>query len=442
MIRAILIFSLFLIFTCQFQAAEYSVIAPDTSQTGFVVEKIQIFGNTTTKPHIILNEITFREGDTVNTRILEFNQGRVFSLGIFNRVAIQKSDSLTACVVITVEEAWYFWPIPYVELKDRDWDKISYGIDLLLKNVRGQNETLRFKTFFGYDPGFSISYAIPYLSRENFISAAYSISWWKIANKSEKAVELFGSDFTERYLYSILSFGKRLNHFTSVNSALLFEHLIYPDAIKKENEKYFKKQSRIGISLGFFYDTRDMAQFPSQGSYFNTSLQLKRALDGERQYLIGHLDFRQFYKLSERINSKFRIMSRNVSGRSIAFEDLGFLGFGERVRGYFSKKSEGESVLLSSLELNLPVFRDYLYISPAVYLPKSLREYTISVYNHYFIDAGSTSQTGYKFNLPGLKAGYGTGLTILVLPHRIMRFEIARNFDGRNEIIVELDISF
>jgi len=107
------------------------------------VDSITIIGNEITEPEIILRELTFKTGDIVTEENLEYNKDRIYSLGIFTRVdlLINIEDNLNK-LIIYVEESWYIYPIPFAELKDKDWDKISYGINLILFSTLGHPEWL------------------------------------------------------------------------------------------------------------------------------------------------------------------------------------------------------------------------------------------------------------------------------------------------------------
>ncbi|MEO8398776.1 MAG: POTRA domain-containing protein, partial [Ignavibacteriaceae bacterium] len=121
----------------------------------FIVDSIEVNGNEITEKEIILRELTFEKGDTVSARTLSYNRERVYSLGIFTNVNISKNTIENVNVVdISVKEGWYIYPIPLFQLKDGDWEKISYGFDVQLKNFRGRNENLRARSLFGYNKSF------------------------------------------------------------------------------------------------------------------------------------------------------------------------------------------------------------------------------------------------------------------------------------------------
>ena len=54
-----------------------------------VIDSIKIYGNEVTEEIIILRELTFQIGDTLNPEIASFNRERVYSLDIFNEVKLK-----------------------------------------------------------------------------------------------------------------------------------------------------------------------------------------------------------------------------------------------------------------------------------------------------------------------------------------------------------------
>jgi hypothetical protein len=92
-----------------------------------VIDSIVIKGNDQTEAYIILRELNVGVGDTLTPKLAEYNSERIYSLGIFNFVHLRPFETNQEnFLLIDVEESWYLYPLPFITLKDRDWDKISY----------------------------------------------------------------------------------------------------------------------------------------------------------------------------------------------------------------------------------------------------------------------------------------------------------------------------
>jgi outer membrane protein assembly factor BamA len=126
-----------------------TILPQQESNSGFypfVVDSIRIIGNDITDADIITRELTFPIGDSISYDEMMYNRERIFSLGIFNRVDLytEVTDNINI-LIIDVEESWYIYPLPFAELKDKSWDKFSYGMDIYVKNFRGRNEFIRIR---------------------------------------------------------------------------------------------------------------------------------------------------------------------------------------------------------------------------------------------------------------------------------------------------------
>ncbi len=87
-----------------------------------IIDSIVIEGNDITEDFIILRELTVALGDTLNPVLAVYNRERIYSLNIFNEVKLHpfKLNNINY-LLITIEESWYIYPLPFLTLKDRDW---------------------------------------------------------------------------------------------------------------------------------------------------------------------------------------------------------------------------------------------------------------------------------------------------------------------------------
>ena len=86
-----------------------------------IIDSIVINGNDITEESIILREMTFTTGDTLNPKLAEYNRERIYSLNIFNEVKlIPFRTNETNYLLIDIAESWYIYPLPFITLKDRD----------------------------------------------------------------------------------------------------------------------------------------------------------------------------------------------------------------------------------------------------------------------------------------------------------------------------------
>ena len=408
------------------------------------IDSIKIEGNKITEPDVILRELTFSIGDTVTPKIVNYNLNRIYSLGIFTQVKLVPFNIRGRNIlVIHVEESWYIYPIPFVEFQDRDWQKISYGLNLMVRNFRGENETLRTTAAFGYDPKVMIYYDHPYFIRKQNIFLTVALYYQNSKNKSSIAQQLYGGDFNQKFISGTIDLGKRFGLFNKLDLFFGYDYVENPAFIRGISASNSRIDRQFSLGASYIFDTRDLAQFPGTGTYIFTSLQLKGMGMEGINYQIANVDFRKYIKIINDLRLKWRFASRLTFGNIVPYYDFSYFGYQERIRGYFNNEIEGNDSYFSSLELNYPLIKDIdVSFDFLPLIPKSLLSYRFALYLELFTDTGAARLWGQPLSLNGFYTGYGTGLVFLVLPYSQLRTEIAFNQFGRSQFILGLGISF
>ncbi len=410
----------------------------------FNVDSIIVTGNDITEKEVILTELTFKIGDLVTPEILKYNRERIYSLRIFTNVnLIPFRNNKKYIINIKVEESWYIYPTPFIHIKDRDWNKLSYGMSLMVFNFRGRNEKLKFVGALGYDPKLDLSYSVPYLTYKSKISFEGGVRLQRVKNKSNIAKKLWGGDFDQTIRSGRLFLGKRFGTYTRVGISTAYTTI--------ETSKYIKgisaSNSRIDhlFTLAFYYsyDTRDLSQFPREGMYASSLLQLKGlGIDGI-SYQVLNFDLRKYFKLNDDLSFKWRFASRLTFGSLIPYYDNSYIGFHERIRGHFRQELEGNNSYIGSAEVDYALFKDInLNLDFIPIIPKQLLKYRIGLYLQLFADTGMIQNKNEPLSINKLNSGYGIGLTLLLLPYNVLRLERAWDEYGNPEWIFDVGVSF
>lgn len=408
------------------------------------IDSIAVKGNNITDKNIILNELNFSKGDSVEVSKLKYYRERIFSLGLFSGVElkIDKSD-FKNILLINVEESWYWYPYPYLAMKDGDIKKISVGLDLQVKNFNGRNETVKTKFLLGYDPGFSFMYIAPSVDRAGKYYLAFQTGYSRIENKNNAVLKrLNNENFKQDFIYFYAVLGTRLSIFSRLNLQLGFEYVktpFYKDFINLSG----KRIDKIPLAgLDFNYDTRDLAQFPREGilsdiTFFEKGFGLQNI-----NYKIFSIDYRQFIPIGDLI-TKYRLYTRDVFGKQIPLYDYSYLGYGERIRGYNNLEEEGRYLCKASLELSYPIIKQFhINLDFIPIIPNSLLRYRIGLYAQLFGETGTVMNDKEELAVKKFNNGFGGGLTFLILPYNIIRTEIAFNKDFKSQLVFDLGISF
>jgi outer membrane protein assembly factor BamA len=408
------------------------------------IDTIIIQGNHITRDFIILRELTFKQGDTLTQKLAAYNKDRVYSLNIFNQVKVYPlnyNNKINA--VINVDESWYIWPIPFAELKNGDWNKISYGLDLAIKNFRGRNETVRARAGFGYDPSLTLEYMVPVFNYKENIYLSSQLSYNSVQNKSLVAEQIYGSIFDQKLINAQITLGKRISLFHNLELTAGFNYIETPAYFPGINASNQRIDRLLYLGAGYVYDTRDLAQFPKNGILGSANVLVKGLGLNNINYQVYTFDFREYRPIFWDLISKWRFTTRLTSGKSIPYYDYSMLGYQERIRGYLHNVIEGNNYYLTSLEFYHPIIKDMditLDFIPVV--PKQFLSYRFAMYAEIFGDAGAVKQRDKSLGLRDFNSGFGFGFTFLFLPYNILRIEMAFNDHLDSELVLDLGISF
>lgn len=410
----------------------------------FIIDSIIVQGNDITEEEIILRELTFSSADTVNQKVLEYNKERIYSLGLFTKVELfaYPFDNKNV-LVINVEESWYIYPIPVASLREDDWNKLSYGFYLVIKNFRGRNETIISRIELGYDPAFRLSYYKPNITPGSDIFWGADILYTKITNKSLRAENLYGEEFSQKFIVGGLEIGKRFGTFQRLSAKLNYNYVESPKFIGFVNASNKRIDRYPSFGIGYTYDTRDLIQFPKEGIFGNASLELKGLGINDISYQVFGLDYREYRSVFDDLTAKWRFAARFTSGKTIPYYDYSLIGYAEKIRGNYGKTMEGNNYYLGSLELFYPIIKDFnISFDFVPIVPKELLSYRVALYLELFGDAGATKILGAPLSFNDFRSGYGVGLNLLVLPYNILRFELAFDEYMKSEFILGLGLSF
>ncbi len=410
----------------------------------FIVDSITITGNEKTEEFIILRELNFSVGDTLSKVQSFYNRERVYSLGIFNHVyfipTIVESKRI---LTIKVEESWYFYPIPLLDARDGALKKLTYGIFLQMMNFRGRNEDLTATIRVGYDPLFSLGYYNPNTIGNENIFVGVRVGYSDISNRSQIAEYLYGKSFSQKFLSANLTVGKRFGLFDRFYINTGYNYIETPFYIPGINASDNRIDNLVELGFGFEHDTRDLIQFPTDG-IFSSFTYVQRGLGLDNiNYGIARIDFREYRELFENLISKWRFTSRFTIGNGVPYYDYSRLDGGQKIRGHYNEKYEGNDYYLGSTEFYYPIIKELnIDLTFVPIIPDALLSYRVGFYTQIFAETGLARLRDEPFAINKFNSGYGFGITLLILPYQVLRVEAAFNEKMKSELIIELGISF
>jgi len=289
--KNLIIFTI-LILPAIFQAQQL----PDIS---IPIDTVFINGNDKTKTQVILREIPFSFPDTLRAQDFLLIQNRVQNLFLFNQVEVYPvSNGQEEILLIDVKETWYIYPVPILFINDRDWDKLSYGMQISHFNFRGMNEKISLGGWAGYNPSFFINYYNPWMGKKTKFTFGVGLFKRRIENKF--------FPFDEDHLGFELTFGKRFGLNTFIETSFGINKIKFPDEyrpflVSDSDEDFVPK---VGLQLR--HDKRDLYEYPMKGFYFYWSVTRAGFTASQPQFWRWQFDHRAYFKLMEYVKPKLQ----------------------------------------------------------------------------------------------------------------------------------------
>ncbi len=436
----------------------------DTHAGSRIIRRIIISGNKITKPRIITREMKFREHDTLSIRDFEaamvISRQNIFNTGLFNFVTVDVAvvdSSRLVDVKVSVLERWYIWPIPLLELSERNfnvwWEtrnfsKLTYGMDFTINNMRGRNETLRLLAHFGYNQLYGFTYKIPYVNRSQTIGIGvgggielhHELAVETINNKPVN--EKDSSSYLKKILYGYAEMQLRPSFHSTHTFRLTYNYYFFGGnivAIPGFSMVSSSHQQFVTVSYYFRNDHRDAAYFPLTG--YCLDLEVNHSIPYEtahNSYIRGN--FRKYWKMADRVFFGTGILGKVSFEKTQPYYLQRGLGFGQDfVRGYEYYVIDGQQIALWKNDLR------FALISPRVVkigFIKTTKFNTIpfAVYIDLFSDIGYVYN--YQQRLPEFQSmnntlqnqllgGVGLGLDLTTYYDIVIRIEGSMNRMGQ-----------
>ena len=411
------------------------IIAQEYPDISIPVDTVIIVGNDKTKNEVILREIPFSFPDTLQIEDVLLIQNRIQNLFLFNQVEVYPiDDPFQNILLIDVKETWYIYPVPILFINERDWDKISYGFQLSYFNFRGMNEKVNIGGWLGYNPSFFLNYYNPWIGNKAKFIFGIGLYKQKIENKF--------FDFDEDHLGFSLTFGKRFGLNTFVETSFGLTKIKFPKAyrpflVSNSNEDFVPK---AGVS--FRYDHRDLFEYPMKGFYLNWSVYRTGFTKSQPQFWRWQFDHRLYVKLLNRLSIGGRNLIKLNRGELPIYDRI-FIGYSERIRGYFSRVFTAQNLMLQNIELRFSLFPiKYISWKTAPYLSEFFQGLKYGASLGIFMDSGTIWDRTEQIKLNNFFSGYGAGIHFHLPYINVLRIDRAWNDKGQGEWIIEVGASF
>ncbi len=273
-----------------------SVRSTDSLPHTLTIRNIVIEGNKRTRRIIILRELTFKTGDSIALhdipRLFEEAKNRLMNTALFHEdetnISVAKFDREYIDVKVNVNERWYWFAFPHLKPVDRNMSqwlfkeraslaRVDYGVKIMLDNITGNNDNLRFYFVNGYTRQLQLSYRRPFIDKNlkwgiNFDVAFgknHEINFITIDDK-QQFLELKDEKFARNFFQSELAFTYRPAFYSWHTFGLRYNHLKVHNAILQANPRYFKTPGSNDVRYPelyykFTYRNFDYNPYPHKG---------------------------------------------------------------------------------------------------------------------------------------------------------------------------------
>lgn len=437
-----------------------------------LVAGIVVEGNKRTKERIILRELTFREGDTLTTDELyariERSRQNLMNTALFNSVLLMPTylPGTEVFITVTVNERWYLWPSPIVQLADpnfntwwltKDLSRINLGAYLYQYNFRGRNETLFAKVQFGYARQFGLRYKVPFFDKRQ--RWGFSVG----AQYTEQREIAIGTRDNKRILFSEpdrnarneqkadVQFSLRRSHDLRHFLTLGFVQAAVTDTVARQSPDYFNdgatRTRYLALGYQLVHDERDSRAYPRDGHYIE--LRLWRyglgVLDEQAPGIsTAYATYKHWQKLSERWTVSLTGRGKASLGGPVPYYVQQGLGYDDYIRGYEYYVIDGQHYALGKADAAFALLKPRQYTVDQVPL-EAFRTLYIALYIDAYVDAGYVWDELYddrNFLAGSWQSGYGAGLDLVTSYDQVLRMEYSWNVLGEGGLFLHFTQPF
>ncbi len=432
---------------------------PSLSSQTVTISEIAIQGNNRTKNYIILRELSFSQGDTVSESSLpaKLEQSRLnlLNTSLFNFVSISNTISESShrkvSIHIKVQERWYMWPKPVLQLADRnlnvwwlqkDFSRLNAGLGVDWENVTGRLDKASMMFQLGKIRNMSVSYYNPFIDKRKKSGLGFLVGYSALTEigaktENDKLIYFSSESSLTEHMQTGLLFTYEKSPFVKQQFQLSYHHVSFNDTLLVFNPDFSYPDGNELNFIKLYYklkiDYRDIHYYPLKGWYADMEFS-KEGLGFKFENPVNiawiKSTSRIYQPLGGRWYSGASFMSKVSSKHRQPYFFMQGLGYGrEFVRGYQYNVVDGKHFVVFKTTFKYAILKEKQVDLKKLRLPKFTR-FHIAAYLTAFADAGYVwkpeivSQS--SNNLPGTWiSAAGLGADIVTYYDKVVRFEYA-----------------
>lgn len=296
------------------------------------IERINIYGNTRTKDHVIRREFRLVEGDAYNRLLVRNARKRLQGLGFFEKVDISRETGSTQDRVVL-----------NVSVVEKNTGELSFGagystsegvigdIAITERNLLGNGQYLRLKFAGSFErQQVDLSFTEPRFMDMN-LAAGFDLFHKEIDRTDESGFRNRKSGGGIRLGFPIAEDLRGTVRYSFVRDELFDIDSTASQIIKQQQG--IANISSVGYTLT--YDTRNHRSKPNKGLYLSISQDFA-GVGGDVNYLQTTAEARAYYPLWSKVTLVGRVIGGYITtldGSDLRLTDHFFKG-GETIRGF------------------------------------------------------------------------------------------------------------
>ncbi|MBD97364.1 hypothetical protein CL648_00995 [bacterium] len=313
-----------------------------------IIDAVTITGNTRTKPHVILREMSLKPGMVLQDTQLKNDLKRIYNLNLFSELnpIIEPADSLGNYTVnLSLTEA----PPSSFNLGGGYSEQSGFFLfsDLKTENFMGNGQQVSMKGQFGSEiANYELRFREPWMWDPR---RSFSYGVWHRTGR----LDVFSTNTTRSFDSNQISTGMDMGFGIPLNYETMLNHTLKYEVVQRKNDPandYIIQSYAVQLS----HDTRDVWFAPRSGHY--ASIRSEKAFETRKKTLsFEKYDFslKQFFPMFKKqaIGLRFELGYLEGKDKEKSSSLFGYIvGSQSTVRGYSNYFSFGSRRLLTSLE--------------------------------------------------------------------------------------------
>ena len=456
-------------FSCVFSQKDSSIL----------IKLVNISGYKHTKVHIIGRQLSIREGDVFKSKksleeAIFFSKQILTNTGLFREIEIVPLELKDNIYVLNVllKEAWNFYPFPYFQLADRNFNvwwveqkralnRVNLGVKIYHRNVLGYADALKLTLSDGYNRTYRLDYRFPYLDKSMKwgLFGKFSYQQWREINYDTKEnKQLFYRKSDNTFLSNFFLSEAALTFrpaFQSVHTLIYgFQRRNIDKIIAKNlNPDYLlngdENQQFSFLRYIYQFDDRDNRFYPWEGYFLQIEAEKSGLFGNDGRNAFTIMGLTDIYKainpglsLSLGARGKYSFIRKKQP-----YYDNRALGFTEftTMRGYEYYLIDGLDLAMLQTTARLLLFQGVNHYGKLVFID-AFRVQPYKVYLTLHNDWGIVNNPFSVENINPLDNkllwSYGVGINIKLYFDMVARIEYSRNMEKGDGIFFNFNASF